>query len=102
MHLQVQIFLGSPYLVTINGRVSTVLLEGASQRKLAESVPHHVFSHEDRIKNFSIVHIEGQPNELRGDHRAARPGLDRGLGVSSLRLHDFVHEVKIYKRTFFN
>src|SRR3954469_15158387 len=40
------------------GGVRAVFLECAGQRKLAQLVADHVFSHEHRLKNFPVMHVE--------------------------------------------
>src|SRR5215213_9035512 len=84
------------------GRVRAVLLERARQRKFAEPMPNHVFSHEHRIENFAVVNVERKPDEIRRDHRTTRPGLDRRLGLRLTCLLDFLEQMSVDKRTFFN
>src|SRR6516225_10006129 len=84
------------------GCVGAVLLERAGQRKFTELVAHHVFGDEHRAEHFSIVDVERQTDKLRGDRRATRPRLDWRLGLGVLRLLDFVQQMEIRERTFFN
>ena len=51
-------------------------VEGAGRRELAEFVTDHVLGHQHRDEFVAVVDAEGQPDELREDGRAARPGLD--------------------------
>src|SRR5476651_236281 len=83
------------------GRMRAVFLECARQRKFAELVADHVFRHEHRVENFSVMHGERQADKFRRNRRAARPRLDRRLLVRGLRLHDFVEQAEIHERTFF-
>ncbi len=63
---------------------------------------YHVLGHEHRVENFAVVHGEGETDEVRGDHRTPRPGLDRRLGFGVLRLLDFLQEMAIHEWPFFN
>lgn len=63
---------------------------------------NHVFGNENRIEHLAVVNGKCQADELRRDHRAARPCLDRRLLIRGLRLLDFLHQVRIDERTFFN
>src|SRR5581483_9031698 len=62
----------------------------------------HVFRDEDGVENFSVMDVEGETDEIRRDHGAARPGLDRRLLIRALRLQDLVLERQIDIRTFFD
>ena len=62
----------------------------------------HIFRHEHRVENFSVMNVERQPNEIRRNHRTARPGLDRRLLIRRFGLLDFFLKVEIYERAFFN
>src|SRR6266487_4208643 len=84
------------------GRVRSVFLERACEREFAQAMAHHVFRHEHGIEDLSVVHVEGQPDEVRRDHGAARPCLDRRLGLGVLGLHDFFQQVPVDERSFFN
>ena len=79
-----------------------VFLKCAGQRKLAQTMADHVFRDEHRVKNFAVMHVERQPDEIGGDHRTAGPGLDRGLGLYSLGLVDLVLQMLVNEWTFFN
>src|SRR6478735_61504 len=61
------------------GSVRAVFLECARRRELAQTMANHVFGHEYRVEHLAIMNVESEPHEIRGDHRAARPGLDRRL-----------------------
>ena len=82
--------------------MSSVLLESTSERKLAQPMPDHVFSYENRVEHFPVVNIERQPDELRRDHRSTRPSFDRRLRIGRLRLVDLVQKVLVDKRAFLN
>src|SRR2546430_1081445 len=82
-------------------RVSAMLLEHSRRRELAQTVADHVFGHEHRIEHLSVVHVERKTDEIRRDHRATRPGLDRRFGLRFFRLDDLVHQMIVNKRTFF-
>src|SRR5690242_10180229 len=84
------------------GRVRAVFLEYPGQGKFTQSMTDHIFCDKDWIEDFSVVNIEGETDEIRRDHGAARPRLNRRLGLGVLRLLDFVQQVEIDKRTFFN
>ena len=84
------------------GRVRAVFSEYARQRKFAEPVADHVFRHKHRVENLSVVNAERQSDEIRRDGRTPRPRLDRRFLIRALRRLDFVQQVKIHKRTFFN
>src|SRR5580704_5456929 len=81
--------------------VRTVLLEDSRGRKFTKLVPHHVFRHEDGVKNFAVVDQEGMTHKVRRNHRAARPCLDRLLHARIIHLLDFVVEMSVNERTFF-
>src|SRR5439155_16253098 len=83
-------------------RVRAVFLENARRGKLAQPVAHHVLRHEDRVEYFAVMHVEGQPDKIRCDHRTARPGLDRGLRFRFFRRLDLVHQMMVNERTFLN
>ena len=82
--------------------MSAVLFERARGRELAQPMAHHVFRHEDGVENLAVMHRERQPHKLGRDHRAPRPSLDRRFLIGGLRLQDFLHQVTINERTFFN
>ena len=83
-------------------RMRTVFLEHARRRKFAETMAHHVFRDEHRVENFAVVNRKGQADEIRSDHRAARPGLDWRLRFGLFGLDDLLHQVAINERSFFN
>src|SRR6267378_806236 len=84
------------------GCVGAVLLECAREGEFSQTMADHVFCYENRIKNFAVVDIESETDKIGRDHRAARPGLDRLLGLGLLRLDDLFHQMAVDKRAFFN
>src|SRR3954466_10758642 len=84
------------------GSVSAVFLEGARGRKFTKAMTDHVFGHKHRGENLAVMNVKSDADEIGRNHRAARPGFDRRLRFSVLGLLDFLQQVKIYKRAFFN
>ena len=84
------------------GSVRAVFLEAAGQRKLTQAMTDHVFGDEHGVENLAVMNTEGHADKIGRDHRTARPGLDRRLGFGVLRLDDFLHQVAIHERAFFN
>ena len=69
--------------------------------KLAELVTDHVLAYEHRDVLAAVVDGNGEADHLRHHHRAARPGLDRlAVALGGGRL-DFLQQVKIDERAFF-
>src|SRR5688572_18239857 len=58
-----------------------VSLEDAGVGELAELVADHVLRHVHRHVLLAVVHGDREPDKIRQDGRAARPGLDRPLVV---------------------
>ena len=78
-----------------------MLLERARQGKLTQAVSDHVFSDKHRIEHFAVMDVKGQPDKIRRDHRAARPGFDRLLGLGLLGFTNLFQEVAVDERPFF-
>src|SRR3712207_1130180 len=82
-----------------------VALERARRRELAELVPDHVLRDVDRKVALAIVDGKRQPDHLRRDRRAPRPGLDRRRPARALAdaidrlLHMIVNERALLYRT---
>src|SRR4051812_2867306 len=57
--------------------VSRVTREVAGRRELAELHADHLFIDRDGHELAAVIDVEREPNELRQDGRATRPGLDR-------------------------
>src|SRR5690606_34358590 len=80
-----------PYLSPLNPRagalaatlavVLDVALERARGSELAQLVADHRLGDEHRDVLAAVVHGKGVAQEIRGDHAAARPGLDDVLGA---------------------
>src|SRR3569623_578331 len=54
--------------------VGGVTLEGARQGEFAQLVAHHLVGDVHRHVLLAVVHGDREPDELRQDHGAARPG----------------------------
>src|SRR6187399_1122944 len=81
--------------------VARVRLERARRRELTQLVTHHVFSDERRDVLTAVMHGDRETHHVGNDHRAARPRLDRlAIALGGSRL-DFLQQVKIDERTFF-
>src|SRR5687768_9532364 len=76
-----------------------VALEDAGVGELAELVADHVLRHVHRHVLLAVVHGDREPDEIRQDRRAARPGLDRPLVVVLLRRLHFLDEVQVDERS---
>ena len=55
----------------------------------------HVFRDKHRNEYLAVVYVERMSNELRDDHRVARPGLDRGLASRILHLAHLFDELEL-------
>src|SRR5882724_7913368 len=72
----------------LGGLARAVALEDAGGGELAQLMAHHVLAQQHRHVLTAVVHGDGQTHHLGGDHRAARPGLDRALVVAAHRRRD--------------
>ena len=54
------------------------------------------------LKNFAVMNQESVPHEVRGHHRAARPGLDRLLHARAIHLVDLLEKMRLDEGPFFN
>src|SRR5699024_9146527 len=61
--------------------VLLVALESPRGSELAELVADHRLGDEHRDVLAAVVHCEGVAEEVRGDDRTTRPGLDEVLGA---------------------
>src|SRR5215813_12486443 len=88
------------YLFSLRPRVT---FERARRREFAELVADHVLSDVDRNVTLAVVHSEGQPNHVRRNRRATRPGLDdlRPLAARTNPLDHLAYAL-IDPGTFFN
>src|SRR2546427_562702 len=66
----------------------SVALEDARQRELPELVSHHVFRDVHRDVLLAVVDRDGEPDEIRQNRGAPRPGLDRALVACRARRAD--------------
>src|SRR5487761_410053 len=62
---------GSPRLF-----VAGMAVKGPGRREFAELVADHILGHQDGDEFVPIIDAKGQPDELRKDRRAPRPGPD--------------------------
>jgi hypothetical protein len=81
---------------------AAVALKDARGRELAELVADHVFGDVNGGENLAIVNAERVADEIRRDRRAAGPSLNGFLDAGFDRLFDFLEEVVIDKKTFFD
>src|SRR5918994_1189277 len=75
-------------------------VEGPRRRELAELHPDHVLVDRHGDEFAAVIDIEGQPDELREDGGAARPGLDRGAATGLLRRLCLLEQRQLDERTF--
>src|SRR5688572_6529017 len=80
--------------------VGRVAREETGRRELAELHAHHVLVDRDGHELAAVVDVEGQPDELRQDGGAARPGLDRGAAAGLLRRLCLLEQRQLDERTF--
>src|SRR6185437_810359 len=57
----------------------------------------HVLGHQDRDEFVAVVDVEGQPDELRKDRRAARPGADHLVASRAARLLRLLQQITVDK-----
>lgn len=77
-----------------------VFLKLAGWRKFSQFVSHHIFRHEDGIKNLTVVDQEGVSHEVGRNHRPAGPGLDWLLPAAFVHLIDFLEQLRLHERAF--
>src|SRR5213594_4411564 len=77
----------------------SVALEDARQRELAELVSDHVLGDVYWDVLLAVMDGDGQPDEIREDRRAPRPGLDGALLVRSSRRVDLFHQMVVHEGT---
>src|SRR5712691_5184085 len=77
----------------------SVALEDARQRELAELVSDHVLGDVHGDVLLAVMDGDRQPDEIREDRRAPRPGLDRALLVRGARRVDLFHQVVVHEWT---
>src|SRR5918995_4921924 len=76
-----------------------VTLENPRRRELAQLVADHVLGDEHRHVLAPVVHGDRQPDHVRQDHRAARPGLDRAPVVLVAGNLHFLGQVQVHEGT---
>src|SRR5467141_932954 len=77
----------------------SVALENASQGEFAQFVPHHVFRDVHRDVLLAVVDRDGEPDEIRQNRGAPRPGLDRTLVACRARRADLLHQMVVHEGT---
>src|SRR6266852_5637542 len=77
----------------------SVALEDARQRELPELVSHHVFRDVHRDVLLAVVDRDGEPDEIRQNRGAPRPGLDRTLVACRARRADLLHQMVVHEGT---
>src|SRR6266699_5554898 len=76
-----------------------VALENSRQGEFAQLVPHHVLRDVHRDVLLAVVDRDGQPDEIRQNRGAPRPGLDRALVVCRARRADLLHQMVVHEGT---
>ena len=74
--------------------------EVAGRRELAELHAHHVLVDRHRHELAAVIDVEREPDELRQDGGAARPGLDRRAATGFLRRLCLLQQRQLDERTF--
>src|SRR5690242_419732 len=82
--------------------VAGVAIKGPGRRELAEFVADHVFGHQHRDEFVAVIDAKGQPDELREDRRAPRPGPDHLVASRAARLFRLFQQIAVDKRAFPN
>ena len=59
----------------------------------------HIFGHKYRYVLSAVMNLNRQTNEIGRYHGASGPGLNRSLIIGINGFLDFLHKIKIYKRT---
>jgi hypothetical protein len=81
-------------------RVRTVFLKQTRGRKFAELVTNHVFGHENRLKNLSVVNQKRVADKIRRHHRAPRPGLNWFFRARVVHLIDLLQKMRFDDGSF--
>src|SRR3954447_15334836 len=87
---------GLPLALLVGG----VAGEVAGRRELAELHADHLLVDGDGDEFSAVVDVEREPDELRQDGGAARPGLDRRTAVRVLRGLGLLQKAELDERTF--
>src|SRR5690606_6628695 len=82
--------------------VLLVALESPRGGELAELVADHRLGDEHRDVLATVVHCEGVAEEVRGDHRTTRPGLDEVLGALLVLGVHLLLKVVVHERALGN
>src|SRR6476661_2781424 len=78
-----------------------VTTEVARRGEFAQLVPYHVLGHIHRDELIAVVNSERVANEIRGNHRAARPGLYHRFLAGRIEGRDFLFQPEVNVRPFF-
>ena len=78
-----------------------VLAEMTSRCKFAKFVSDHVLGHVNWEEGLTVVHIDIETNEIRGNSRPARPSLDGFAVTGRLGLLDELPESGVNEKAFF-
>src|SRR5947209_16921587 len=82
--------------------VAGMAVKGAGRRELAELVADHVLGHQHRDEFMTVVDAEGQPDELREDRRAPRPGADHFVAPRTARFLRLLQQIAVDEGAFPN
>src|SRR6266550_7220098 len=82
--------------------IARVAMEGAGRRELAELVSDHLLGDVHRDEFLAVVDAERQPDELRQDRRAPRPGPDHFAAHGLARLLGLLDQAALHEGTFPN
>src|SRR3954447_7952390 len=80
--------------------VAGMAVEGAGRRELAKFVADHVLGHQHRDEFVAVIDPERQPDKLREDGRAPRPGADYLVSPRAARLLGLLQQIAVNKRAF--
>src|SRR3954454_16402971 len=80
--------------------IAGMAVEGAGRRELAEFVADHVLGHQHRDEFVAVIDAERQPDELREDRRAPRPGPDDLVAPGTARLLRLLQHIAVDERAF--
>src|ERR1700685_997890 len=76
-----------------------VAVKRTRRSELAEFVPDHFFSDDDRNVLLAVIDAERQADELRQYGRAARPDADHVVAPGRARGIGFLEQIAVDKRT---
>lgn len=75
--------------------------KGARGRKLTKPMAYHVFRYIDGDKLLTVMHGNRMPHKVWRNHRGSRPRLDNFFRACGIELLDFLEELRMDVRTFF-